>query len=180
MAGATRDRTRASPLTPPHAGRPMLRSGRDRGSHDRTVRELHALLVRASRPAGPELEDVAERAGTRRGGSVGGVDAPVDLNAPPDGSGPLWGMQSGELNATLLAWPPGGGVAEHVNDELEVLVVVLSGSVRVTLAGAEHELAAGHLLLVPRGCARAIAAGPAGVRYLSVHRRRAPLLPAAR
>src|SRR5512140_2793988 len=103
------------------------------------------------------------------------VDAAVDLAALAGGSGPLWGMQSEELNATLLAWPPGGGVAEHVNAELEVLVVVLAGSARVTIDGSGHELSAGHLLLVPRGCTRAIAAGPEGVRYLSVHRRRAPL-----
>lgn len=31
------------------------------------------------------------------------------------GAGPLWGMASGDLNATLLAWPPGHGVAEHTN-----------------------------------------------------------------
>ncbi len=108
------------------------------------------------------------------------MSAPVDLAAAPGGAGPLWGMQSDELNATLLAWPPGGGVAEHVNDHLEVLLVILGGSARVTLDGAEHELATGNLLLLPRGCTRAITAGGDGVRYLSVHRRRGPLLPAAR
>ena len=102
---------------------------------------------------------------------------PVDLAGLPGGIGPLWGMQSDELNATLLEWPPGGGVAEHVNDELEVLLVVIAGSARVSLDGEGHELAAGSLLLVPRGCARSVAAGSDGVRYLSVHRRRAPLLP---
>ena len=102
----------------------------------------------------------------------------VDLTGRPSGIGPLWGMQSDELNATLLEWPPGGGVAEHVNDELEVMLLVLAGSARVSLDGVEHELPAGSLLLVPRGCARSVAAGSDGVRYLSVHRRRAPLLPA--
>jgi quercetin dioxygenase-like cupin family protein len=108
------------------------------------------------------------------------VDAAVDLTAVTGDAGPLWGMQSEQLNATLLAWPPGGGVAAHVNDELEVLVLVLDGSARVTLDGCEHDLAVGRLLLVPRGSTRSIAAGPAGVRYLSVHRRRAPLMPTAR
>ena len=105
---------------------------------------------------------------------------PVDLAGSPGGVGPLWGMQSDELNATLLEWPPGGGVAEHVNDELEVLLLVIAGSARVRLDGREHELAAGSLLLVPRGCSRSVAAGSDGVRYLSVHRRRAPLMPAPR
>ena len=108
------------------------------------------------------------------------MSAPVDLAGAPSGVGPLWGMQSEELNATLLEWPPGGGVAEHVNDELEVIVLVLAGSASVIVDGAEHQLAAGALLLVPRGCARAVLAGRDGVRYLSVHRRRGPLLPSPR
>ena len=105
---------------------------------------------------------------------------PVDLAAPAGAAGPLWGLQSDELNATLLAWPPGGGVAEHVNDQLEVLMVVLDGSARVTLDGDGLDLEAGHLLLIPRGRTRSVTAGAGGVRYLSVHRRRGPLLPASR
>ncbi len=86
-------------------------------------------------------------------------------------------MQSDDLNATLLAWPPGGGVVEHVNDELEVIVLVLAGSAEVRLDGTAHRLEAHQLLLIPRGCARAVTAGSDGVRYLSVHRRRSPLMP---
>ncbi|MDX6560760.1 MAG: hypothetical protein QOD65_574 [Gaiellales bacterium] len=108
------------------------------------------------------------------------MSAPVDLAGAPAGVGPLWGMQSDELNATLLEWPPGGGVAEHVNDELEVVIVVLAGSARVILDGCEHRMSAGGLLLIPRGCTRAVSAGRDGVRYLSVHRRRGPLLPIPR
>ncbi len=106
-------------------------------------------------------------------------DGIIDLAGLRDGSGPLWGMQSDELNATLLAWPPGGGVGEHVNDELEVVMVVLSGSASVTLDGRERRLAAEQLLVLPRGARRAVKAGPGGVRYLSIHRRRAPLLPSS-
>jgi quercetin dioxygenase-like cupin family protein len=108
------------------------------------------------------------------------VDGPVDLVGLAAGSGPLWGLQSEDLNATLLAWPPGHGVAEHTNDELEVIVVAIEGSALVTVGDREHQLAEGQLLLIPRGRSRAIVAGPSGVRYLSVHRRRGPLLPASR
>jgi quercetin dioxygenase-like cupin family protein len=108
------------------------------------------------------------------------MNAPVDLAGAPSGTGPLWGMQSEELNATLLEWPPGGGVAEHVNGELEVMMLVLAGSARVSLDGIDHELSAGRLLLIPRGCVRSVSAGLDGVRYLSVHRRRGPLLPTPR
>ena len=86
-------------------------------------------------------------------------------------------MQSDELNATLLAWPPGAGVAEHVNGELETVLLVLDGSVRVCVDGTELELSVHQLLVLPRGSARSLTAGPGGVRYLSLHRRRGPLLP---
>jgi mannose-6-phosphate isomerase-like protein (cupin superfamily) len=102
------------------------------------------------------------------------VPGAVDLLGR-SGTGPLWGMASTDLNATLLAWPPGHEVAEHVNDELDVLVVVLGGQGSATIDGERHELAAGSAILVPRGTRRRIAAGDTGLRYLSVHRRRGPL-----
>ena len=100
--------------------------------------------------------------------------APVDLLGP-EGTGPLWGTASEDLNATLLVWPAGHVVAEHVNAELDVLLVALQGSAAVTVDGREHALRADHALLVPKGAARTIRAGAGGVRYLSVHRRRGPL-----
>src|SRR5262245_42251088 len=39
-------------------------------------------------------------------------------------AGPLWGLASQELNATLLEWGPGEGPAEIVNAERDVLVFV--------------------------------------------------------
>ena len=106
--------------------------------------------------------------------------AVVDLAHAGHGSGPRWGMQSEELNATLLAWPPGHEIAEHVNSERDVLMVVLEGSAWVAVDGVGHLVAADQLLLLARGCARSITAGAGGVRYLSTHLRRGPLLPTAR
>jgi mannose-6-phosphate isomerase-like protein (cupin superfamily) len=102
------------------------------------------------------------------------VEGAVDLLGST-GIGPLWGMASDDLNATLLSWPPGHGVAEHVNAELDVLVVVLAGSGAVTVDGERHEVGAGRAILVPHGASRSIAAAGDGLRYLSVHRRRGPL-----
>jgi quercetin dioxygenase-like cupin family protein len=104
----------------------------------------------------------------------------VDLTLTALGEGPLWGMESAELNATLLAWPAGKGVAEHRNDELDVLVVVLAGSGALRLDGVDHDLSGGTLVLLPRGSVRSITAGPRGVRYVAIHRRRGPLLPRPR
>ena len=102
------------------------------------------------------------------------VDGPVDLLGGA-GSGPLWGIASTDLNATLLSWRPDHVVPEHVNAELDVLVVVLSGNAAVLIDDQPHDLAAGSALLIPLGARRRIEAGAAGVRYLSVHRRRGPL-----
>ena len=99
----------------------------------------------------------------------------VDLLAP-DGSGPLWGTETDDLNATLLAWPAEGGTGEHVNSERDVIVVVLSGSATVAIDGAPHEVRAGQTLIFKKGQSRSITAGPTGIRYLSVHLRRAPLM----
>jgi mannose-6-phosphate isomerase-like protein (cupin superfamily) len=107
-------------------------------------------------------------------GETHGTGEVVDLGAGA-GSGPLWGMASHDLNATLLAWPAGHAVAEHVNAELDVLVVVVEGSATVTIDDAPHELGAPAAILVPRGTRRAIRPGAGGARYLSVHRRRGPL-----
>lgn len=104
----------------------------------------------------------------------------ADLAPHEPGSGPRWGLQSDELNATLLTWPAGHEIAAHVNDEREVMLVVLAGSANIVVDGCAHELCADQLLLLPRGSTRAITAGPQGVRYLSAHVRRGPLLPTAR
>jgi quercetin dioxygenase-like cupin family protein len=102
------------------------------------------------------------------------TQGPSDLLAAA-GTGPVWGLASDDLNATVLAWPAGHEVAEHVNAELDVLLVVLEGEGTASVDGSEHGLSAGHALLIPKGSTRAIRAGAAGVRYLSVHRRRGPL-----
>jgi quercetin dioxygenase-like cupin family protein len=99
---------------------------------------------------------------------------PFDLSRPR-GDGPLWGIASEELNATLLSWPPGEGVADHVNAERDVLIVVMAGSGLAIVDDEERPLRAGHALLIGKGSRRAIQAGDRGLRYLSVHGRRGPL-----
>jgi quercetin dioxygenase-like cupin family protein/hemerythrin-like domain-containing protein len=98
----------------------------------------------------------------------------VDL-LTPRGTGPLWGTETDDLNATLLAWPTGGGTGEHVNSERDVVLVVVAGSATVAIDGEPHAVHAGEALILEKGRRRSISAGPDGVRYLSVHRRRAPL-----
>lgn len=99
---------------------------------------------------------------------------PVDLTRP-QGDGPVWGIASEDLNATLLSWSPGDGVADHVNAERDVLIVVIEGSGLAILDGEEHCLHPHDALLVRKQTRRRILAGADGLRYLSVHVRRGPL-----
>lgn len=96
------------------------------------------------------------------------------------GTGPLWGMASDDLNATLLVWPPGHELAEDVNTEVDVLLIVLGGGGVVVVDQRKHALAAGQVLLVEKGSSRKVRAGADGLRYLSVHKRRGPLTIAPR
>ena len=88
------------------------------------------------------------------------------------GEGALGGLASDDLNATLVAWGPGGGSPEAVNAERDVLLVPLGGAGTVTIDGVEHELDPRRALVVPKGARRRVTAGPNGIRYLSVHLRR--------
>ncbi|MGH2410230.1 MAG: cupin domain-containing protein [Chloroflexota bacterium] len=104
----------------------------------------------------------------------------VDLAAlarEPLARQPAWSMQSTDLNANLLVFDGVAGVAEHVNDEVDVLVLAVAGAGVVTIAGADHALSAGQALLIPLGVSRAIHAAGTRFAYLTCHRRRAGLWP---
>jgi quercetin dioxygenase-like cupin family protein len=99
------------------------------------------------------------------------TDAVVNL-LRLDGTGPVWGMASSDLNATLLVWPAGHELLEHTNAERDVLLIVLEGDGVAIVDGHEHALMAGSALLIEKGKSRSLRAGDDGVRYLSVHIRR--------
>ena len=89
--------------------------------------------------------------------------------------GPVWGAESEDLNATILAWPAGEGPEEHVNVERDVVYAVFAGSLTLTVDGEPQELGAGEASIVAKGARRALVAGPDGVRYLTAHLRRGGL-----
>jgi quercetin dioxygenase-like cupin family protein len=86
--------------------------------------------------------------------------------------GPVRGLACEDLNATIVEWPGGGGPPEHVNAERDIVLVVVSGSVVLELDGERSAVAAGEIAVIPKGSLRRIVAGPEGVRYVTVHRRR--------
>jgi quercetin dioxygenase-like cupin family protein len=90
--------------------------------------------------------------------------------------GVVWVLEgSGDLNANLVRFDAGGGVGEHVNEEVDVLFVGVAGSGSVRVDGEEHVLSAGTLVFVPKGARRSAGASSDGFAYLTVHRRRGPL-----
>jgi quercetin dioxygenase-like cupin family protein len=112
-------------------------------------------------------------------GSPGaGGDVVVDLGAIDTAgpSGAVWSLpHGGDLDGNLVRLGPGDGVGSHVNDEVDALLLVRSGDGELGVDGAVHELRPDVLTLVPRGARRSLRAGPAGLTYLSIHRRRGPL-----
>ena len=86
--------------------------------------------------------------------------------------GPLWGTATEDLNATALRWPPGHELAEHVNAERDVLVVVVEGSCVMEIDEVCNVLTAPAAVIVRKGCSRSLRAGPRGVSYVSSHLRR--------
>jgi quercetin dioxygenase-like cupin family protein len=90
--------------------------------------------------------------------------------------GVVWTLEgSGDLNANLVRFGAGGGVGEHVNHEVDVLIVGVSGSGLVSVDGEEHPVSDGVMVFVPKGVRRSTLATSEGFAYLSVHRRRGPL-----
>jgi len=87
----------------------------------------------------------------------------------------LWALETADLDVNLVAWPAGDGVADHVNDQVDVLLVVVGGGLLLRLDGSDVPLAAGQAIVVPKGTSRSITAEATGVTYLSAHRRRGPL-----
>lgn len=91
--------------------------------------------------------------------------------------GVIWGGTTEDLNCTLLSWPRGGGVASHINTEVDVVMLVVEGSGEVIVDGEVFTLAAPQALLIFKGCERAIQSTSERFTYLSAHKKRRGLMP---
>ena len=94
------------------------------------------------------------------------------------GDGPIWSVNSEQLNVNLIRLPTGDGVAEHVNTEVDVVLVIFEGSGEIAVDGASYPLGPGLALVLPRGARRAMRCIAGPLVYLTCHRRRAGLMPA--
>ncbi|MFG3364061.1 cupin domain-containing protein [Streptomyces sp. NPDC090032] len=100
--------------------------------------------------------------------------ADVLRTADASRTGALWKLDGAarQLDANLVRLPAATVVTEHVEPDLDVLLVVLEGDGSLRHAGEEEQLAPGALVFVPRGERRSVTAGPDGLAYLTAHRRR--------
>ncbi len=91
------------------------------------------------------------------------------------GTGAQWGFASEELNGTFVSLRSGESIKPHVNDAVDVLMMVVRGHGVVVLAGESYDLAEGDVLLLPKGQNRSILSATRRFSYFNVHRRRPPL-----
>jgi uncharacterized protein (DUF2249 family)/quercetin dioxygenase-like cupin family protein len=87
-------------------------------------------------------------------------------------SGPQWAHECEDLDMTLLSWKDGRRIDEHINNEVDVVMLGIEGDGVVTVNGDAQEMRPGVALLIPKGCRRAIKGTSERFSYLSVHRRR--------
>ena len=89
--------------------------------------------------------------------------------------GAVWTRQSEDLNVNLLVFRAGEGVAEHVNVEVDVLLVGIAGVGTVAVNGKREMLRAGQSLVIPKGAKRGTQSLSDRFAYLTCHRRRGHL-----
>jgi uncharacterized protein (DUF2249 family)/quercetin dioxygenase-like cupin family protein len=100
----------------------------------------------------------------------------------PQARGALWKLdvRDRDLDSNIIAIPPGGVIDTHAGPDLDVLIHVLAGSGPLTGERGTLALEPGVLAWLPRRSMRQLSAGPDGLRYLTVHRRRQALVIDAR
>jgi quercetin dioxygenase-like cupin family protein len=89
----------------------------------------------------------------------------------------LGSLTSADLNVNLLTFSGEEGIDEHVNREVDVLLVALAGEGVVTVDGEATVLAAGQVTIIPKGTARSIRANGERFAYLTCHGQRRGMMP---
>ena len=91
--------------------------------------------------------------------------------------GPVFALESDDLDCNLVYWDEGHGVPAHPDDDLDIVGIVLRGEGVLHMDGVEYKLRAGQFFLIPKRVVRALNSAGGEFLYLTVHRRRDPLMP---
>jgi uncharacterized protein (DUF2249 family)/quercetin dioxygenase-like cupin family protein len=81
-----------------------------------------------------------------------------------------------DLDSNIIRLRPGAGIEAHDGPDLDVLILALAGTGRVVTETQPLELRPGILVWLPRRSRHGFVAGPDGLSYLTVHRRRQALV----
>ncbi|MEH0421206.1 cupin domain-containing protein [Streptomyces sp. B21-083] len=92
----------------------------------------------------------------------------------PVPAGTLWKLAEPgrQLDANLIRLPAGQHIATHAEPDLDVLLLAVTGEGVMNNADGQQPLSEGVLMWLPHGSTRSLTAGPGGLAYLTVHRRR--------
>jgi mannose-6-phosphate isomerase-like protein (cupin superfamily) len=111
------------------------------------------------------------------GAETAGVVDFVAVARKAAAQGAIWTRQSEDLNVNLLVFGAGEGVAEHVNTEVDVLLVGIAGAGTVAVDGKREMIRAGQSLVIPKGATCGTQSMSDRFAYLTCHRRRGGLWP---
>lgn len=94
----------------------------------------------------------------------------------PSEIGAVWSIAEADrdLDANVIALPPGEGIESHRGPGLDVLIHVIAGSGTLSTERGDLPLGPGALVWLPRLTRRGFRAGGRGLRYLTVHQRKTP------
>ena len=94
-----------------------------------------------------------------------------------DAAGAVWKLEQRDrdLDSNIIWLPPDGCIDAHQGPDLDVLIHVLDGNGQLATELGTLSLVPGALVWLPRRSRRGFAAGPDGLRYLTVHQRRQAL-----
>jgi quercetin dioxygenase-like cupin family protein len=90
---------------------------------------------------------------------------------------PAWTHASGQLNINLIVFDAGAGVPQHVNNEVDVLIVGIEGEGYVEIDGTRWSLHPLQAVVIPKGANRSTGSAGGRFAYLTCHRQRAGLWP---
>lgn len=89
------------------------------------------------------------------------------------GDGVRWTLaRSADLNVNLVRLDADHHIETHVNHDLDVVVIVIAGTGTIAIDDVSSPLYPNVIADVPKGTARRIEAGPGGLGYFTIHRRR--------
>ena len=104
--------------------------------------------------------------------ALGALPAAVERVARSSREGACWTVASDDWDVNLVAWARGHGVAAHVNEAVDVIVIGIRGRGEIELDGRPIPLRSRGIHLIPRGARRSIRA-ETRLLYLTCHPRRA-------